>query len=72
MGFTSEHTFQREVFEAIAHKPHLTPIFDDVNGAAKYLREVDPGFFIVRNEKRKKFEVHNLLNEGDTFCMLVS
>lgn len=63
--------FERDVYYSLIGKPHLEPIFTSVYGIPERAREVDPDIFIVRNTKRKVFEIHSLGNKGDTFCFVV-
>jgi hypothetical protein len=35
------------------------------------LREIDPGYFLVYNRSRDKYEVHHIENRGGTYCLTV-
>lgn len=35
------------------------------------LKKIDPGYFLVLNRQRDKFEVHHVDNRGGTYCLTV-
>jgi hypothetical protein len=47
--------------------PHLTWIEHDVYGIARRIRDLDPGYFIMRNHLTGRFEVHHLENKRGTY-----
>jgi hypothetical protein len=52
--------------------PHLTWISHDLYDIAGRIREIEPGYFIMRNHRTGKFEVHSTDNKGKTtYCFTV-
>ena len=49
----------------------LIKIENDIFFLAERLREIDPDYFIALNTKSKNFEVHNLSQPINSFCLLV-
>lgn len=50
---------------------YLKPIDGDVYNISRRIKEIDKGYFIVRNFNDQVFEVHNSKNKGRTFCFTV-
>lgn len=46
-------------------------IEDDLFGVAARLKSIDDGYFVFRNYKTGKFEVHNTKNGADTLCLVL-
>lgn len=46
-------------------------IDDDMFGIARRLKSIDDGYFIVRNYKSGKFEVHNAKCAPHTLCLVL-
>lgn len=46
-------------------------IYSDCLDITKRLKEIDRGYFVVFNLKRKKLELHNSLQSDDTFCLTI-
>lgn len=44
-------------------------ITSDVFCISSRIKEIDPDYFIVRNHKTRKFEVHHKGQKGDTHCL---
>lgn len=52
-------------------KNECTTIHSDVFDISKRLKEIDSGYYAVYNHKYKRFEVHNRLQRGGSFCLAV-
>lgn len=52
-------------------KQYLHLVTDDLYGISERIRELEDGFFIVRNVLTGKYEVHSLDNIGGTRCFVV-
>lgn len=65
--------FKQAVRERLEHDgaSHLHPVFDDLYGIGKRIRDVDDTLFIVRNVKTAKYEVHCLLHRPDSIAWVV-
>ncbi|MCL2675202.1 MAG: hypothetical protein FWE84_01235 [Firmicutes bacterium] len=46
-----------------------TVIKSDVLDICRRLKEIDRGYFVVRNHKKGRFEVHNRQQRGGSFCL---
>ncbi len=46
-------------------------IYSDCLDIVKRLKEIDKDYFVVYNNKRKTFELHNRAQERDTFCLTI-
>lgn len=46
-------------------------ILSDVYNIAKRLKEIDRNYFVVYNTSKKKYEVHNSRQIGDSYCLTV-
>lgn len=46
-------------------------IKSDVFDIARRLKEIDSGYFIVYNTAKRRYEVHNDGQKGNTFCLVV-
>jgi hypothetical protein len=46
-------------------------IEDSVYGIPQRLKDYDPSFFVVRNHKTGKFEIHSTDNMFDSYCFTV-
>jgi hypothetical protein len=44
-------------------------IKSDLYDIAKRLREIDSGYFLLFDYKKKRFEVHNKHQNGSSFCL---
>ncbi len=61
--------FEHRVADRLQGKPHLEPLLCfGVYDIPRRLREYDPSLFVVRNHRRRRFEVHSVDNKGSTFC----
>ena len=49
-------------------KPHFELVETDVHDIHRRLREYDPTYFLLRNLRTGKVEVHNTTNVGSTYC----
>jgi hypothetical protein len=49
--------------------PYLSLISSDLYDISGRIRDIEPGYFIVRNHKTGKFEIHSTDNIGDTYCL---
>ena len=45
-------------------------IDDDLFGIARKIKRIDDGYFLLRNKKTGKFEVHNTKNVGNTLSLV--
>lgn len=63
--------YRDQVQERIKRKLHLEPVFTSSHDIPERLYEYDNSFFMVFNHKTKKFEIHNLDQIGDSYCMVV-
>ncbi|HEY8443798.1 MAG TPA: hypothetical protein VIL24_03260 [Clostridia bacterium] len=43
----------------------------DLYDIADRLKAIDSGYFVVYDTERKKYEVHNTNNIGNTYCLTV-
>lgn len=43
----------------------------DLFNISARLKEIDKGYFVVYSYKKKRFEVHNRLQRGGSFCLAV-
>lgn len=48
-----------------------TPITTNVFNIPERLRELDPGYFVLRNHERKTFEIHHRDQPHNTYCLTV-
>ena len=55
--------------EVLSMKPQLRFIKDDVCGVVRSLKEIDEDYFLVFNVVHERYEVHNLKNVINTFCI---
>jgi hypothetical protein len=53
------------------NEEYYVVIEDTVYDIPRRLREIDPGYFLVLNRQRDKFEVHHIENRGGTYCLTV-
>lgn len=49
---------------------YLEIIENDLFNIATRLKEIDKNYFLVRNKKLNRFEVHNSRNKGNTLCVV--
>lgn len=63
--------YKAAVLERIRYRPRLTPIFTSTHDIPEQLFQYDPTFFMVYNNVKDKFEIHNLDQIGDSYCMTV-
>jgi hypothetical protein len=47
----------------------MTPISSDLYDISGRIKDIEPGYFIVRNHRTEKFEIHSKDNIGDTYCL---
>lgn len=52
-------------------QPHLTKLNTNVYQIPERLLEIDAGYFVVRNHRKKTFEVHHKDQPHTTFCLTV-
>jgi hypothetical protein len=48
-----------------------TFIFDQVSNIPQRLKEIEPEYFVLYNKRTGHFEVHNMLNIGNTYCLTI-
>lgn len=48
-----------------------TPIVTNVFNIPERLREIDPGYFVLRNHETKAFEIHHRDQPHNTYCLTV-
>lgn len=52
--------------------PYLFEVKSNVYDIPDRVKEIDPSFFIVRNAKMQRFELHSTENkDGTTFCLVI-
>lgn len=51
--------------------PYLTLVRTSTCEIPERVREYDPSYFVVWNNRKNQFEIHSTDNVGDTFCMSV-
>lgn len=51
-----------------AVKPHHELVECDLHDISRRIREYDPTYFLMRNNRTGKVEVHNTENLGNTYC----
>lgn len=56
---------------AILRHPWCELISHDLYGIAERLREIEDGYFVLRNRISGKTEVHSAYNKGPTYCFTV-
>ena len=56
--------------ELESRKPWLIRIQDDVFSIESRLMEVDEGYRVYYNVRKRKFEIHNLNSRGSTICIV--
>lgn len=61
----------QDIREVLNNNPYLNLVTSNVYDIPARLKEYDPSFFIVYNNKYERLEVHSLENKGSTFCMVV-
>ncbi len=52
-------------------QPKKTPIITNVYDIPQRLRELDPGYFVLRNHEAKTFEIHHKDQPHNTYCLTV-
>lgn len=52
-------------------KPYLTELTTNVYFIPERLREIDPDYFVVRNHRKKCFEIHHRSQPHTTYCLTV-
>lgn len=52
-------------------KSHLTKMTTNVYRIPERLSEIDPGYFVVRNHRKKTFEIHHSDQVDNTYCLTV-
>lgn len=56
----------------LLRKPYLELITDDLYKISERIKNIESGYFIVRNRKNGNYEVHSLFNNGtNTYCFTV-
>lgn len=50
---------------------YLERIGGDVYYISERIKAIDDGYFIVRNKRLGRFEVHNEKNRGNSYCLAV-
>lgn len=56
--------------ELESRKPWLIRIQDDVFSIESRLMEIDDGYRVYFNVRKRKFEIHNLNSRGSTICIV--
>lgn len=51
--------------------PYLTIVSSNVYCIPERVKEYDPSYFVVWNNRKEQFEIHSTDNVGDTFCMSI-
>lgn len=65
--------YKTEIERTLLIKPWLELIEHDLYGIAERIREIEDGYFVAYNRRRKSYEVHSALNRGiDTYCFKVN
>jgi len=64
-------TFRYDVEQKLEGKPFLSPVFSDLHDIGRRLREVDETLFIIRNHRRKRYEVHSIDSRGTSLQWVV-
>lgn len=64
--------YKHEIEERLRGKYNLLPVYNSVFYIPERLREYDPGFFVVFNKRKQKYEVHNLENPISSYCFTVT
>ena len=52
-------------------KIYKTPVVTNVFLIPERLREIDNGYFVLRNHQTKQFEIHHSGQPHDTYCLTV-
>ncbi len=52
-------------------KPFLTELTTNVYFIPERLKEIDSGYFVVRNHEKKTFEIHHRDQPHTTYCLTV-
>ncbi len=52
-------------------KDYKTPVVTNVFWIPERLREIDDGYFVLRNHQTKKFEIHHRGQPHNTYCLTV-
>lgn len=47
-----------------------TIIEDTVMDIPQRLKQIDPGYFLVLNKQKDRYEVHHVGNRGGTYCLI--
>lgn len=59
-----------EINYRLSDKPWLTPLFTSALKIPEQVNDIDPDYFVVRNEMTRNFEIHSLGNRcDDTVCI---
>jgi len=58
------------VNEIVNKKPYLTYFPNDVVGVEENIRELNDGYRLFYNHRNKRYEVHNLNNQGSSMCLV--
>jgi len=58
------------VQEITSKKPLLEHLPNDVLEVEKTIRELDDGYRFFYNHKHKRYEVHNINNQGSSICLV--
>ena len=53
------------------NEEYYTIINSNVFDIPERLKEIDPGYFLVLNKQRDKFEVHHVENRGGTYSLTI-
>ena len=61
-----------EINYRLSGKPWLNPLYTSVLKIPEQVNDVDPDYFVVRNEMTSNFEIHSLGNKcDDTVCIIL-
>ena len=52
-------------------KDYKTPVVTNVFWIPERLREIDDGYFVLRNHETKRFEIHHRGQPHNTYCLTV-
>lgn len=61
----------RRIREALARRPSHRLVADDPFRIAERLKDIEEGYFILRNTNTGRYEVHSTMNLGSTYCFTV-
>lgn len=57
--------------DVLSRIKHISLVETNVYCIPERLREIDSSYFVIRNHKRGRFEIHSTDNVGSTYCFSV-